>query len=261
MFRHFDAKNPLLLEQLSLNDCAGYLTSFQTKQKNMLIYFFAALWLSHQALAISMASVRRHLHPNPPKSGYRKATEGRPLHRQCNLGTAHRPRKPSSRWTKGRTCTNIQPGPLNGSQPLRATPSSEQEIAGVLTFGLEVIANRLPGMFSDLKLHRPSRFSLPDRDSVDRIPVWSNVLHLEASPRVWRRSGRVRPLSTWIASSTVYFSQSLTALREKLVKIGAKVVRHGRYVTFQWAEVAVPKSLFQKILGMIDDLRGRSAPA
>ena len=32
---------------------------------------------------------------------------------------------------------------------------------------------------------------------------------------------------------------SLTTLREKLVKIGAKVVRHGRYVTFQLAEVAV----------------------
>ena len=34
---------------------------------------------------------------------------------------------------------------------------------------------------------------------------------------------------------------SLTTLREKLVKIGAKVVRHGRYVTFQLAEVAVPR--------------------
>ncbi len=31
---------------------------------------------------------------------------------------------------------------------------------------------------------------------------------------------------------------SLTTLREKLVKIVAKVVRHGRYVTFQLAEVA-----------------------
>ena len=36
---------------------------------------------------------------------------------------------------------------------------------------------------------------------------------------------------------------SLTTLREKLVKIGAKVVRHGRYVTFQLAEVAVLRSL------------------
>ncbi len=33
---------------------------------------------------------------------------------------------------------------------------------------------------------------------------------------------------------------SLTALREKLVKVGAKVVRHSRYVIFQLAEVAVP---------------------
>ena len=32
---------------------------------------------------------------------------------------------------------------------------------------------------------------------------------------------------------------SLTTLSEKLVKIGAKVVRHGRYVTFQLAEVAI----------------------
>ena len=54
---------------------------------------------------------------------------------------------------------------------------------------------------------------------------------------------------------------SLTTLREKLVKIGAKVVSHGRYVTFQLAEVAVPRSLFQKILGLIDDLRRRPAPA
>ena len=47
---------------------------------------------------------------------------------------------------------------------------------------------------------------------------------------------------------------SLTTLREKLVKIGAKVVNHGRYVTFQLAEVAVPRELFRKILSLIDDL-------
>ena len=37
---------------------------------------------------------------------------------------------------------------------------------------------------------------------------------------------------------------SLTTLREKLVKIGARIVRHGRYVVFQLAEVAVPRVLF-----------------
>ena len=54
---------------------------------------------------------------------------------------------------------------------------------------------------------------------------------------------------------------SLTTLREKLVKIGAKVVSHGLYVTFQLAEVAVPRELFRTILNLIDDLRPRPAPA
>jgi len=38
---------------------------------------------------------------------------------------------------------------------------------------------------------------------------------------------------------------SLTSLREKLIKIDAKVVSHGRYVTFQLAEVAVPGQMFR----------------
>ncbi len=53
---------------------------------------------------------------------------------------------------------------------------------------------------------------------------------------------------------------SLTTLREKLVKIGAKVVRHGRYVTFQLAEIAIPRRLFAEILRLIDGLRPRPAP-
>ena len=53
---------------------------------------------------------------------------------------------------------------------------------------------------------------------------------------------------------------SLTTLREKLVKIGARIVRHGRYVVFQLAEVAVPRALFAGILRRIDDLRPRPPP-
>jgi hypothetical protein len=53
---------------------------------------------------------------------------------------------------------------------------------------------------------------------------------------------------------------SLTTLREKLVKIGARIVRHGRYLVFQLAEVAVPRTLFAKILRRIDRLRPRSPP-
>ena len=53
---------------------------------------------------------------------------------------------------------------------------------------------------------------------------------------------------------------SLTTLREKLVKIGARIVRHGRYVVFQLAEVAVPRALFAGILRRIGELRPRSPP-
>jgi hypothetical protein len=48
---------------------------------------------------------------------------------------------------------------------------------------------------------------------------------------------------------------TLTTLREKLVKIGAKVVRHSKKVVFQMAEVAVPRELFRTILTAIDRLR------
>ena len=44
---------------------------------------------------------------------------------------------------------------------------------------------------------------------------------------------------------------SLTTLREKLIKIGAKVVTHSRYVIFQMAEVAVSRELFAAILERI----------
>jgi LacI family transcriptional regulator len=47
----------------------------------------------------------------------------------------------------------------------------------------------------------------------------------------------------------------LRTLREKLIKIGAMVIRHSRYVVFQMAEVAVPRDLFGIILDRIGQLR------
>ena len=44
---------------------------------------------------------------------------------------------------------------------------------------------------------------------------------------------------------------SLTTLREKLSKIGAKADRQAKYVTIQMAEVAVPRELFAAILEQI----------
>ena len=54
---------------------------------------------------------------------------------------------------------------------------------------------------------------------------------------------------------------SLTSLKEKLIKIGAKIVSHGRYVTFQMAEVAIPRTLFADILRLIAELRPPPDPA
>ncbi len=53
---------------------------------------------------------------------------------------------------------------------------------------------------------------------------------------------------------------SSTTLRDRLVKIGSKVIHHGRYVTFQLAEVTVPRALFADILRRIDRLRPRLSP-
>ncbi len=47
----------------------------------------------------------------------------------------------------------------------------------------------------------------------------------------------------------------MTTMREKLIKISAKVVRHGRYVTFQLAEIGIQRRLFADILRLIDGLR------
>ncbi len=58
-------------------------------------------------------------------------------------------------------------------------------------------------------------------------------------------AGHPEPIKDW----------SLTSLREKLIKIGAKVVSSGRYIAFQMAEVAIPKNLFADILRLIAELR------
>jgi hypothetical protein len=53
---------------------------------------------------------------------------------------------------------------------------------------------------------------------------------------------------------------SMTTLRDRLVKIGAKIVRHGRSITFQMAEVMVSRGLFQQILDAIAALRPSPLP-
>jgi hypothetical protein len=54
---------------------------------------------------------------------------------------------------------------------------------------------------------------------------------------------------------------SLTSMKEKLIKIGAKVVNHGRYIALQVAEVAMPRMLFAEILRLIAELLPSLDPA
>jgi len=53
---------------------------------------------------------------------------------------------------------------------------------------------------------------------------------------------------------------SLTSLQTRLIKIGARVVRHARAITFQLAEVSVSGNLFNRILAAIQRLHAPPAP-
>ena len=53
----------------------------------------------------------------------------------------------------------------------------------------------------------------------------------------------------------------MTSLKEKLIKIGAKAVSHGRYVAIQMAEVATSRYLFADIQRLIAKLRPPPDPA
>ena len=54
---------------------------------------------------------------------------------------------------------------------------------------------------------------------------------------------------------------SLTSLKEKLIKVGAKLVSHGRYIAFQMVEVAISRHLFTDILRLIIELQPQPPPA
>ncbi len=79
---------------------------------------------------------------------------------------------------------------------------------------------------------------------------------LTANPRVREQPGPIGDMGAAAGRRALFIDRP----REKLVKIRAKVVRNGRYVTFQMAEVAV-RNLFREILSLVDDLRPRPAPA
>ena len=79
----------------------------------------------------------------------------------------------------------------------------------------------------------------------------ANVVRLQQRALAYNLANFLRTLALPEAIS----HWSITTLHDRLVKIGAKIVRHGRSITFQMAEVMVPRDLLQKILDAIAALR------
>jgi hypothetical protein len=73
----------------------------------------------------------------------------------------------------------------------------------------------------------------------------------------------VKPHSAISAASAPVVALAAEALsaHEKLIKIGAKLVSHGRSIAFQMAEVAIPRELFADTLRLIAELRPPPDPA
>ena len=85
----------------------------------------------------------------------------------------------------------------------------------------------------------------------------SNVVRLQIHAVSYNLANFIRTLA--LPEAVAHWS--LTSLREKLVKIGARIVTHAGYVTFQMAEVLVPRDMFVEILRLIAKLRAPPAPA
>ena len=130
---------------------------------------------------------------------------------------------------------------------MRAVTGKKKNAASANTIGLfetEILALKenlegLPGIngrwIQKAMEKTPHHRIILDMDSSES-PVLGNFLRRLALP------GKIKQ---W----------SLRSLLVKLIKIGAKVIRHSRSVTFQMAEVAISKEIFAKILSRINRLR------
>jgi hypothetical protein len=98
--------------------------------------------------------------------------------------------------------------------------------------------------------YRLSNFPLATRSIRLRLALKHLIEVVDKLPGL-RTLATPEPIKDW----------SLTILKDKLIKIGAKVVSHGRYVIFQMAEVAIPRHTFQEILRLIAELRPQPPPA
>jgi len=80
----------------------------------------------------------------------------------------------------------------------------------------------------------------------------ANAVRLQLHALAYNLANFLRTLATPEEIGT----WSLTSLRERLTKTGARLVRHARYAVFQLAGAALPRAVFAGILDLINGLRG-----
>ena len=79
----------------------------------------------------------------------------------------------------------------------------------------------------------------------------ANAVRLQLHALAYNLANFLRTLATPEGIET----WSLTSLRERLIKTGARLVGHARYAVFQMAEAALPRAVFAGILDLINGLR------
>lgn len=100
------------------------------------------------------------------------------------------------------------------------------------------------------------------RELDDALGLTDLAANLVADPRSGKNGRhRLADLLRTLATPEAIERWSLTSLRERLIKIGTRLVRHARYAIFQMAEAALPRAVFVGILGLINGLRGPPAEA
>ncbi len=85
----------------------------------------------------------------------------------------------------------------------------------------------------------------------------ANAVRLQLHALAYNLANFLRTLAMPVEIET----WSLTSLRERLIKTGARLVRHARYAVFQFAEAALPRRVFAGILARINGLRAPPAEA
>src|SRR5664279_3043288 len=112
--------------------------------------------------------------------------------------------------------------------------------------------------------------------SIEGVKLWSRqyAFTSTAVPKLWflrtfklRRPARARSRSSSMLAASISstaISAEVSCRSKKLVAqktlLSAIPSRHGRYVIFQMAEVAVPRGLFHEILRLIAELRPQPPP-